>query len=125
MPVIAQTPGAGSSNWITLAESRFPWEREALDFVRERFPDHEPYRAWANFEFIADDGSINEVDLLVLSPRGLFLVEIKSHPGQIKGDAGTWTWIHEGRSVSMDNPLLLANRKAKRLASLLRRQKAC
>jgi serine/threonine protein kinase len=87
-------------------------------------PDRDPYRAWANFELIADDGSINEVDLLVLGPAGLFLVEIKSRPGMVKGDMGTWTWSHEGRTISTDNPLLLANRKAKRLKSLLQRQKA-
>ena len=43
----------------------------------------------------------------------------------VTGDAGTWTWHHEGRQISTDNPLLLANRKAKRLSRLLRRQKAC
>jgi hypothetical protein len=58
------------SNWIIVVESQYPWERDALDFVRQRFPDHEPYRAWSNFEFIADDGSINEVDLLALTPQG-------------------------------------------------------
>ncbi len=51
-------------NWIAVTESQYPWERDALEFVRNQFPIHEPYRAWANFEFIADDGSINEVDLL-------------------------------------------------------------
>jgi hypothetical protein len=51
-------------NWVTVTESQYLWEREALAFVRDRFPNHEPYRAWSNFEFIADDGSINEVDLL-------------------------------------------------------------
>ena len=25
--------------------------------MRDRLPDHDPYRAWANFVFIADDGS--------------------------------------------------------------------
>jgi hypothetical protein len=55
------------SNWHTISESGFPGEREALEFVRSRLPDREPYRAWANFEFVADDGSINEVDLLVLA----------------------------------------------------------
>jgi hypothetical protein len=40
-------------NWITVADSQHAWER----------PDHEPYRAWANFEFIAPDGNINEVGL--------------------------------------------------------------
>lgn len=117
---------ASAKNWITVAESSFPWERDALDFVRSRFPSHEPYRAWANFEFIADDGSINEVDLLVFAPQGFFLIEIKSRPGRLRGDAGTWTWETEGRPLAtMDNPLLLANAKAKKLRSLLGQQKAC
>ena len=53
---------ATSPRWQAVTDSAFPWERDALAFVRDRLPDHEPYRAWANFEFIADDGSINEVD---------------------------------------------------------------
>ena len=115
---------AASSRWHEITPSEFPWEREALAFVRERLPDHEPYRAWSNFEFIADDGSINEVDLLVLAPKGFCLVEIKSDPGVVAGDAGTWTWQGGGRIRTTDNPLLLANRKAKKLAALLRRQPA-
>ena len=63
------------------------------------FPTHEPYRAWSNFEFIADDGSINEVDLLLFTPQGFFLIEIKSRPGRLFGDAGTWTWEHEGQAL--------------------------
>ena len=112
------------SNWTTVSESEFAWEREALDFVRERFPENEPYHAWSNFEFIADDGSINEVDLLVFSRQGFFLVEIKSHLGRVHGDAGTWTWETDGRKTTVDNPLLAANRKAKKLVSLLTRQRA-
>lgn len=70
-------------------------------------------------------GSINEVDLLVLSPAGLFLIEIKSQPGELRGDAGTWTWLRpDGKYVTTDNPLLLTNQKAKKLVSLLGRQKA-
>jgi hypothetical protein len=76
-----RTPMGNTSNWITVAESSFPWERDALNFVREQFPSHEPYRAWSNFEFIAEDGSINEVDLLVFTPQGFFLIEIKSRAG--------------------------------------------
>jgi serine/threonine protein kinase len=116
--------GSGSSNWIVVTESQYPWEREALDYVRARFPTHEPYLAWTNFEFVADDGAVYEVDLLVLTPKGLFLVELKGRPGQVQGDAGTWTWTTDGRSKQIDNPLLLANRKAKKLKSLLERQDA-
>ncbi len=113
-----------SSNWTTVTESKYPWKRETLKFVHDQFPQFEPYRAWANFEFIADDGSINEVDLLLFTPHGLFLIEIKSRPGHLFGDAGTWTWENEGRLSTLDSPLIAANLKAKKLSSLLQRQKA-
>jgi serine/threonine protein kinase len=115
---------AATTNWVTVAESSFPWEREALEFVRTQFPSHAPYRAWSNFEFIADDGSVNEVDLLVFTPQGFFLIEIKSKPGHLRGDAGTWTWETDGRLTTVDNPYQIANSKAKKLRSLLQRQKA-
>jgi hypothetical protein len=53
-----------SQRWTAVTETQFPWERSALTYLRERLPDQDPFRAWANFEFIAGDGSINEVDLL-------------------------------------------------------------
>ena len=112
------------ANWTSLAESPYPWERDALEFVRERFSSHEPWRAWSLFEFVALDGSVNEVDLLVFAPFGFFLVEIKSRPGRLTGDAGTWTWETDGKLTSTDNPLKLANAKAKKLAALLDHQPA-
>ncbi|MDQ3647623.1 MAG: BREX system serine/threonine kinase PglW [Actinomycetota bacterium] len=111
---------APSPHWKEITPSEFPWEREALDFIKERFPRTSAHRAWSNFEFIASDGSINEVDLLAVTPRGVFLVEIKSWPERIEGDQGTWYRIvDERRERAEDNPLLLNNRKAKRLKSLL------
>src|SRR5947199_160868 len=112
-------------HWNTITPSQYPWERAALDLVRAGLPDHEPYRAWANFEFQAPDGAIYEVDLLVLTRQGFWLVEIKSRPGRVEGDAGTWTWtVREGKRASVDNPVLLANRKAKALSSLLKAKMA-
>ena len=110
--------------WKQITPSDFSWEREALDFLKEELPDHEPYRAWANFEFIAQDGSINEVDLFVITPKGAFLVEIKSHPGEISGDAATWVWSNRGKRKAFDNPRILAVRKSKKLASLLSSQRS-
>jgi len=83
----------------------------------------EPLQAGRNFAFISD-GTIGAVDVLVVSPKGLFLVEIKSRPGVVRGDAGTWQRTAPGhtRERSDDNPLLVTNRKAKRLTSLLGRQ---
>jgi serine/threonine protein kinase len=113
-----------ASRWKVIAESSFPWERDALEWLRAQLPDREPWSVWTNFEFIDDQGKVNEVDALVLSPAGLFLIEIKSRPGTVDGDAHTWTWNTDGREFTYDNPLLLADRKSKRLVSLLRRQSA-
>lgn len=112
-------------NWTQVTPSEFAHEQEALAFLKRGLPNHDPFRAWANFEFIAN-GAIAEVDVLVVAPKGVYLVEIKSHPGVLEGDAGTWRITMPGRTrpTLMDNPLLLANRKAKRLKSLLERQKA-
>lgn len=114
----------GAARWHVIAESNFAWEREALDWLRSQLPDRHPWHVWTNFEFIDDAGKVSEVDALVLSPAGLFLVEIKSRPGTLTGDAHSWTWTTDGRSTTVDNPVILANRKAKRLASLLKRQPA-
>src|SRR5262245_47298305 len=113
-----------SNRWHPITESSYPWEQDALDFVREHLPDQEPYHAWSNFEFIADQGSVNEVDLLVLARGGFFLVEIKSRPGVLEGDAHTWLWRDQAREMLTDNPLLLTNRKAKRLVSIIKQQRA-
>lgn len=113
-----------SPRWTEITPSEFPWERDALDFVRQGLPHHEPYRAWSNFTFMARDGSLNEVDLLVASPKGVFLVEIKSRSGELTGDAGTWTWIDKGRTHTDDNPLILTDKKCKRLKTLLAAQQA-
>ena len=113
-----------SPRWNVIAPSKFEWERRGLDFVRKALPDHEPYRAWSNFEFQADDGAIYEVDLLVLTKQGFWLVECKAWGGRITGDSGSWTRSTGGKARSEDNPVLLANRKAKALASLLKSQSA-
>lgn len=105
--------------------SAWAHEREALAFVRERLPNHEPYRAWSNVEFIADDGSVNEVDLLVVTPRLFALVEIKSYPGKLFGDGQAWRNVRaDGTERTYEHPLILTDRKAKRLRSLLARQRA-
>src|SRR4051794_10236396 len=98
-----------TSRWFTIAESAFPWERDALDYLRERLPDAEPVRAWSNAEFVSLDGRLNEVDLIVLTSKGLFLVEIKSRPGDVSGDQQRWTWKDGASQFEIDNPLRLAN----------------
>ncbi|MCU0862890.1 MAG: BREX system serine/threonine kinase PglW [Planctomycetes bacterium] len=114
-----------SPRFNAFAHTPHPWEQEALNFLREKLLDVEPNRIWALFEFVSPDGNIGEVDALVLTQKGFFLVEIKSRPGRLTGDANTWTWHSDsGKRQTSDSPILVTNRKCKRLISLLRRQKA-
>jgi hypothetical protein len=107
--------------WTTITPSQFTHEREALAHVQALLPDTEPYRAWSNFTFTAQTGHPYEVDLLVAAPGGLYLIEIKSLNGRLISSGSNW--ILQGPSGSgtrtFDNPLHLADMKAKKLKSLL------
>ena len=83
--------------------------------VRELLPHRAPYRAWSNFEFRDTQGRWHEVDLLVIGERRLHLVELKHYRGRIGGNGYRWT--RNGRTE--DSPVLLARRKAQRLASVI------
>ena len=56
----------GGNRWHVIAESSFPWEREALEWLRAQLPDRDPWNVWTNFEFIDDQCRISEVDALSL-----------------------------------------------------------
>lgn len=115
----------GSNRWHVVHPSAHAHEQEALDLLRAHLPESPPFRAWSNFEFIAEDGSINEIDALVVSSDRIYLVEIKHWGGRISGNQNTWLIRSpSGRERYEENPLLLANRKARKLKSLLQRQAA-
>lgn len=82
-------------------------------------PEAEPYRAWATFSFTAQSGRVNECDLLVAVPAGLFLVEIKSHPGELRNTGSTWNFRGDDRVRTINNPLHFNDLKSKELRSQL------
>src|ERR1700733_14073635 len=109
--------------WKQFAESRYAHERDALDFLRELLPDRDPTFLYSNFEFIADNGSVNEIDALAVTQAGVFLVELKSRGGIVEGNRHLWEWEKDGRTITVDSPLTLINSKARKLAGLLGRQR--
>lgn len=113
-----------SPRWTEFDRSEFEHERDGLRLVAEYLPDADPYHVWSNAEFIAGDGSVNEVDALVLTPAGLCILELKHWYGEIDGGAQDRLWQQRanphGRLVPHLNPIFLANRKAKRLAGMVR-----
>ena len=104
------------SRWIVMGEPVTPAEDKALQKVREVLPDDGVTTAWANLTFIDGNGRSAEIDVLLLSPAGFFVVELKGWHGTISGTSQRW--YHGKRNV--ENPWLLTDRKAKRLSSLLK-----
>lgn len=91
-------PGTGSAHLA----AHHPAERRA-------------FRAWANGEFVAGDGSVNEVDLVLITPPAS--AWSRSSPGAgLSGDGTTWQQAHR---APVDNPVRLVNRKARKFKSLL------
>ncbi len=99
--------------------SDFPWEEDALRHIRGLLPEAEPYRSWHTFTFTAQTGHVREVDLLTVTPGGLFLIEIKSHPGRATNRGATWLFAGQDRTRTIENPLHLTDLKCKEIKSLL------
>ena len=112
---------AGDSNRWHGQRSSFPWEQDGLNHVRAQMPQAEPYRAWQTFTFTAASGHVREVDLLVAAPGGLFLVEIKSHPGRATNKGATWLFRDGTATRTIENPLHFTDQKAKELRQQLQR----
>lgn len=96
----AQQIQAGSrmleGRWTTITESEYEHERRGLEAIRRRLPDEEPWRAWSNFTFTANSGHVREVDLLLTSPAGVFLAELKDWHGSVQGGGNDWVQTTPG-----------------------------
>ena len=114
---------SSSNRFLRIGDSPYPWEREAIDFAFAAMPDADPFHARALVDLLdPSTGSLYEIDLLVIGFSSIYLVEIKSHPGRISGDEVDWSWTSpEGVTRYMENPLRLANHKAKVLRGLMER----
>jgi serine/threonine protein kinase len=82
----------------------------------------DPYQAWELQEVLdSATGALYEVDLLVLGRYALYLIEIKSHPGTLTGDIRDWCIRSNRGEKHIENPLFGTERKARNLASMLKR----
>lgn len=106
---------ADSPLWRVLGDPAQANEAEALATVCQILPDDGISRAWANVTFTDSSGRLNEVDVLALTKKGLFLIELKGWHGEILGDQQHWF----AGNRQHKNPRILANAKAKRLKSVL------
>ncbi|HET9379990.1 MAG TPA: BREX system serine/threonine kinase PglW, partial [Streptomyces sp.] len=119
----APKPAAPASRerWFQPRRSGFRWEQDGLDHLRGLMPGTEPHRAWATFQFTGASGRINECDVLIAVPGGVYLLELKGHPGRVVNHGDTWQFHGADRVRTLRNPLHLTDLKAKELKGQLER----
>ena len=81
-----------------------------------------PNKMLLNLQIPSDNGRTTEIDLLLISPTGIYVFEIKHYSGKVYGgyDKPTWTEYYKSRdSVTFDNPLLQNEYHLKQLRHLL------
>ncbi|WP_233558732.1 DUF7008 domain-containing protein [Micromonospora radicis] len=86
-----------SPRWEQINPSAYLHEQDGLRELSSYLPDAEPYHVWAN------------------------VLGLKHWPGRLSGDGHRWQRRRppNGRRSTVDSPLTLANRKAKRLRSVI------
>lgn len=107
-----------------IGTTHFAHERAAVQLLVDALPDRAPYHLLALKDLVTADGRRYEVDAIVVAPKAVFLVEIKSHPAHFKGDAVDWRveW-KDGRLPSwIENPVRLTTAKSRVLAGALDRK---
>lgn len=107
---------ADSPHWKVMGPPATPEEAAALEAFRTVLPDDGRTTAWVNLTFIDPNSRTAEIDVLLLTPVGLFCVELKGWHGTITGNSQRW--YQPGKTHA--NPFLVTDRKGKRLASLLK-----
>ncbi|MFI9511257.1 BREX system serine/threonine kinase PglW [Nocardia sp. NPDC052566] len=106
--------------WTYVTESSFEHERRALEAIRVALPNVDPWYAWSNFTFTERYGHVREVDLLVIAPGGVHMIELKDWSGRLTVQRGDWVQeLDRGHRRHHRSPLHLTEQKAKELAGLL------
>ena len=118
--------GRLARRWAQIDPSPYEWEQGGLDHIRGLMPDLPPYRTVALFTFTAFSGRVNECDLFIAVPGGLYLLELKGHPGRLTNRGGNWTFRHLGadqrqRNLYLTNPLHSVEMKSRDLRTRLQR----
>ncbi len=98
---------------IALGTTPYLHEQSAINFVLSALPDQDPFRLWGLIDLVDPGGRRYDIDLLIIGYHALYLIEIKSHPGRIKGDVVDWdVTFPDGGRTTLPHPGRLVEHKA-------------
>ncbi|MET4639580.1 BREX system serine/threonine kinase PglW [Mycetocola sp. 2940] len=106
--------------WHVLGEPAQSHEAVALERLRDLLPDDGITTAWVNTTVVSPGGRADEIDALLLTRAGLFVLELKGWHGLITGTMAGWIQDTKHQRRYHKSAYILANEKAKRLSSILK-----
>ena len=107
-------------HWRSITPPESAWERELHARLRRELTVVPPFRVWSNFEFIDLHGATFAVDLLVVTPAGVFVIECFPGDGVVHVGARQWRWIDgQGRAHVLEDPVQRVRDRAERMRELL------
>ena len=109
--------------WTHVAPAQHAWVRRVHDALRAsthpdsgaRLVDMVPLAVWSKFEFISQQGASYDVDLLVLTPTGVYLIELFEESAPMVLNEQHWIIQRAQGQEVIDTPLRAARAKAERL----------
>jgi serine/threonine protein kinase len=105
-------------NIVKLSETGLhPAEVKALEKISKHLPSK--WLAYSNFEFRGKEFGNREVDLVLVTDKGILLVELKNWNGQLKSEGNHWILNGQDRGES---PVAITNRKSQILKTLIQKQ---
>ncbi len=89
--------------------------RLTIGMLKDKLPDD--YIIFHNLETISPAGFAYEIDLLVIAPHAVFVIEEKNYTGHIRGNAREWKMFN---GAVFPSPLPSINRKTRIVATQLK-----
>jgi len=91
-------------------------ERQTVLLLREQLPND--YIVFHNLETVSPAGFVYQIDMLVIAPHAVYVIEEKNYSGHIRGNMREWLTFN---GAVFPSPILSINRKAKVVASQIKK----
>lgn len=95
-------------------------EKKVVDFLKRSFPRATIMES----VYLKTATGLTELDILMICDRGLFIVEVKSHNGEINTEGKFWTQRWNGKTIRFHNPVHQNNVHKAALGTIFRKRQS-
>lgn len=95
-------------------------EQRVISFLKKNFPK----ATVMDSVYLKTPSGLTELDILMISDRGLFIIEVKSHNGYIVTDGKFWTQHWRNKVVRFYNPVYQNNVHRTALETVFRKRQS-